>query len=51
MLKSTGIDPERLRMEFCSSAEGQRFKEIATEFYNQLKELGGNPVKESSSKN
>jgi len=49
VLNSAGIAPKRLRMEFCSSAEGARFKEVATEFYNTIKGLDGNPLKESSS--
>ncbi|TFF89772.1 MAG: hydrogenase iron-sulfur subunit, partial [Promethearchaeota archaeon] len=49
VLKSAGIEPERLRMEFCSSAEGQKFQEIATDFHEQIKKLGPSPLKESSS--
>jgi len=36
-------------MEFCSSAEGQKFMQIANEFHNLIQELGENPIKESSS--
>lgn len=35
-----GIEPERLRLEWISSAEGTRFAEVAREFTEQLKSLG-----------
>jgi len=49
-MSSIGIDPSRLRMEFCSSAEGQKFQEIATSFHKQIEKLGPNPFKKGSSK-
>ncbi|MBD3256539.1 MAG: hydrogenase iron-sulfur subunit [Candidatus Lokiarchaeota archaeon] len=50
VLKSIGIEPERLQMAYCSSAEGQKFKETATKFHNQIKELGPNPLRSESTK-
>ena len=35
-----GIEPERLRLEWVSSAEGTRFAEIAREFTEKAKTLG-----------
>jgi F420-non-reducing hydrogenase iron-sulfur subunit len=35
-----GIDDNRLRLEWISSAEGGRFAEVMTEFTRQLKEQG-----------
>ena len=35
-----GIDLERLRLEWISSAEGTRFAEVAREFTEKLKSLG-----------
>ncbi len=35
-----GIDPRRVRLEWISSAEGNRFAEVATQFVADLKELG-----------
>jgi len=35
-----GINPNRLRFEFVSASEGNKFAEIVTEFVKQLKELG-----------
>ena len=49
VLKSIGIQPERLKMEFCSSAEGQKFQEVAKTFHEQIKKLGPSPLKEGSS--
>ena len=35
-----GIAPERLRLEWVSSAEGTRFAEIAREFTEEIRTLG-----------
>ena len=35
-----GIEPERIRLEWISSAEGSRFAEVATEFTEQVRGLG-----------
>ena len=40
LLKDLGIDPKRLRLEWVSASEGQRFQEVVTEFTEQLKALG-----------
>lgn len=34
------LNPQRLRIEFMSSSEGQRFAEVANDFVSQIKELG-----------
>jgi len=39
-----GIDPGRVRLEWISSAEGQRFAQVITDFTNEIKELGPNPI-------
>ncbi len=49
-MESIGIESSRLRMEFCSSAEGQKFQQIATEFHKQIEKMGPNPFKKGSSK-
>lgn len=41
-----GIDPRRMRLEWVSAAEGARFAEVVTEFTEQIKSLGPNPLKE-----
>ena len=45
LLAFTGIDPERLRVEWVSSAEAPRLVEIVTAFSNQIKALGPSPLK------
>jgi coenzyme F420-reducing hydrogenase delta subunit len=40
LLRAVGISPERLRLEWISAAEGQRFAEVMTDFSNGLGELG-----------
>jgi coenzyme F420-reducing hydrogenase delta subunit len=44
MLKRAGIEPQRLRMEFLSSAEGAKFAEVVRQFVNEIKSLGPTPV-------
>ena len=48
MLAQFGIEPERLRLEWVSAAEAQKFAQVITDFTNELKKLGpirsGSPV-------
>jgi coenzyme F420-reducing hydrogenase delta subunit/predicted transcriptional regulator len=44
LLALTGLEPERLRLEWVSASEGQRFAKVVTEFTNQIKELGPSPL-------
>jgi coenzyme F420-reducing hydrogenase delta subunit len=48
LVKLLGIDPERLRLEWISSAEGTRFAEVATEFTKQIKSLGPSGLKQAA---
>lgn len=50
ILKITGIEPERLKMVYCSSAEGAKFQKVAIEFDKEIIELGPSPLR-SKSKN
>ncbi len=43
LLKAAGVEPERLRVEWISASEGERFAEVIREFTEEIKELG--PVK------
>ena len=43
-LPHVGIDPRRLRLEWISGSEGQRFARIATTFTEEIRELGPNPM-------
>jgi F420-non-reducing hydrogenase iron-sulfur subunit len=40
IMEHIGLNPNRLRIEFMSSAEGNRFAEVMGEFGNKVKELG-----------
>jgi Fe-S-cluster-containing hydrogenase component 2 len=40
IMEHIGLNPERLRIEFMSSAEGNRFAEVMGEFGNEVKDLG-----------
>lgn len=40
MLALLGVEDERLRLEWISSAEGGRFAEVANSFTQKIKELG-----------
>jgi len=44
LIALTGLEPERLRLEWVSASEGQRFAKVVTEFTNQIKELGPSPL-------
>jgi coenzyme F420-reducing hydrogenase delta subunit len=40
MLQKLGLSPERLRVDYVSSAEGQKFAEIVKDMNDQMKALG-----------
>lgn len=44
LLALTGLENERLRLEWVSASEGARFAEIAKEFTNQIKTFGPSPL-------
>jgi F420-non-reducing hydrogenase iron-sulfur subunit len=44
MLEEFSIDPRRIRFEFVSASEGQKFARVVSEFVDQIKEIGPNPV-------
>ena len=44
LLTELGIDPQRVRFEYISASEGQKFATIVTEFVAEIKELGPNPI-------
>jgi F420-non-reducing hydrogenase iron-sulfur subunit len=51
LLGLLGIQPERLRLEWISASEGARFAAIVSEFTDQIRELGANPlVRDNNSK-
>ena len=40
LLEHSGVDPERLRIEWISASEGVRFAEVMNDFAGKLRELG-----------
>jgi F420-non-reducing hydrogenase iron-sulfur subunit len=40
LLQESDVNPDRVRLEWCSSAEGGKFAQVVTDFVNQLKGLG-----------
>jgi coenzyme F420-reducing hydrogenase delta subunit len=48
LIKILGIDPERARLEWISSAEGTRFAEVAREFTEKIRTLGPATVKQAA---
>ena len=47
LLALTGLEPERLELEWVSASEGQRFAKLVTEFTEQIKKLGPSPVRKN----
>ena len=45
LLPQLGIEPERLRLEWVSAAEGQRFAQVVTDFISEVKKLGPSSLK------
>jgi len=49
ILKTTGLNPERIQMFHCSAAEGQKFQQEVTRISEVIENLGNNTVKQSDS--
>jgi F420-non-reducing hydrogenase iron-sulfur subunit len=45
-LEEMAIEPNRVRFEYISASEGAKFAQVATEFVDELKKMGPNPLKE-----
>jgi len=46
LLDQLGINPNRVRFEYVSASEGQKFASAVAEFVNVLKMIGPNPLRE-----
>jgi len=44
LLSQLGVSPQRVRLEWVSAAEGQRFAQVVTDFIGEVKELGPSPL-------
>jgi F420-non-reducing hydrogenase iron-sulfur subunit len=51
LLEELGIEPQRVRFEYVSASEGQKFATIVTEFVVEIKKLGPNPITYQKKKN
>ena len=47
LLEDAGFDPKRLRLEWVSASEGEKFSKVVTEFTEQVKKLGPSNVKKN----
>ncbi|MFO7677095.1 MAG: hydrogenase iron-sulfur subunit [Thermoplasmatota archaeon] len=45
LLVDLGIEEERVRFEYISASEGQKFAHVVTDFVDVLKKLGPSPLK------
>lgn len=45
VLKEFGIEPERLRLEWISASEGDKFAAVVRDMTEEVRKLGPNPVK------
>jgi coenzyme F420-reducing hydrogenase delta subunit len=46
VLKETGIDEKRLKLDWVSAAEGEKFQKVITDFVQDVQKLGPNPLRE-----
>jgi len=46
LLDELAIDSNRVRFEYVSASEGQKFANVVAEFVDELKKMGPNPLKE-----
>ena len=44
LLEELGMNPQRVRFEYISASEGQKFATVVTEFVAEIKKLGPNPL-------
>ncbi len=49
LLALTGIGADRLKLEWVSASEGQRFAQVVTQFTEQIRQLGQSPVSGANS--
>lgn len=51
LVKTLGLDERRIRLEWVSAAEGDRWGQVIDEFVQQITELGPSPLNNSKPKN
>ena len=50
LIKEMGLEEERLRLEWISASEGNKFKEVVNDMTVKLKELGPSPLRKEELK-
>ena len=45
VLKEFGVEPERVRLEWVSASEGDKFATVVRDMVKEIKELGPNPLR------
>ena len=45
LLQQLNINPRRVRFEYVSASEGQKFANVVKEFVEEIKEIGPNPLR------
>ncbi len=50
MLQKLGLSPERFRVDYVSSAEGQKFADIVKDMSDQMKALGKEKIQAENAK-
>lgn len=48
ILEEIGIDSRRARLDWVSAAEGEKFQRVISEFVEEMRGLGPNPIREVS---
>jgi F420-non-reducing hydrogenase iron-sulfur subunit len=46
VLKETGIDEKRMKLDWVSAAEGEKFQKVITDFVEDIQKLGPSPLRE-----
>ncbi len=46
LLEEMGVEPQRVRFDYVSASEGHKFASVVTDFVDELKKMGPNPLKE-----
>jgi F420-non-reducing hydrogenase iron-sulfur subunit len=50
VLQEFGIEPERVRLEWVSASEGDKFAAVVKDMVEQIKKLGPSPLKSGGKK-
>jgi F420-non-reducing hydrogenase iron-sulfur subunit len=48
ILELAGLEPERVKLEWISASEGERFSKVVKEFIDQIREMGPSPASKNA---